>query len=239
MKIAIIGYGRMGKTIERLATDMGHEIVLKVNSKNAAQYDTKMLQSSGCDVAIEFSLPQLALANIKTSMAAGVPHVCGTTAWLSEWDAALASMKQHNGALLYASNFSVGVNIFFAINKKLAQLMNNQPQYRPSIHEIHHTGKVDAPSGTAITLAEGIIGELDRKSSWAAEPTEDEQLAVTSERTDPAPGTHHVTYDSDIDSIEIVHTAKSRDGFALGSILAAEYLIGKKGLHTMSQVLGM
>ena len=237
MNIAIVGYGRMGKTIERIAIERGHSIVLKVDRDNAAIYDTDMLQAAGCDVVIEFSLPSTALQNITTSMAAGIPHVSGTTAWLHDWPAALQSMKQHNGTLLYASNFSVGVNILFAINKKLATLMNAHDQYESSIHEVHHTGKLDAPSGTAITLAQGIIENMERKTDWSADSPTSRDIAVTSERVDPAPGTHHVMFESDIDSIELIHTAKSRDGFALGAILAAEYLMDKKGLHTMADVL--
>jgi len=216
MNIAIVGYGRMGKTIERLAIERGHSIVLKVDRDNAAIYDTDMLQAAGCDVVIEFSLPSTALQNIKTSMAAGIPHVSGTTAWLHDWPAAL---------------------LLFAINKKLATLMNAHDQYESSIHEVHHTGKLDAPSGTAITLAQGIIENMERKTDWSADSPTSRDIAVTSERVDPAPGTHHVMFESDIDSIELIHTAKSRDGFALGAILAAEYLMDKKGLHTMADVL--
>lgn len=238
MKIAIIGYGKMGKTIEKLAIERGHEIVLKISSGNLDEFNAENLKKSNSDVAIEFTNPHSAYQNITTCFEAGVKVVSGSTAWLDAWDQALASMNANNGSFIYASNFSVGVNIFFALNSHLAKLMNPLLDYDVRMAEIHHTAKLDAPSGTAVTLAEGIIDQLDRKSKWVkeTEPKEDE-IVIESIRQDPAPGTHSITYSSTIDDIEITHTAKSRNGFALGAILAAEYLKDKTGLHTMKDVL--
>lgn len=235
MKIAIVGYGRMGKTIEKIAVNRGHTIGLKIGIENVEDLNADNLKD--IDVAIEFTQPNSALNNLKTCFAANVPVVCGTTAWLDDWDKAIESMTTHNGTFLYASNFSVGVNIFFAINEQLAKYMNAQSDYNPSIHEIHHTGKLDAPSGTGITLGEGILKHLDRKSNWTKSDPSTNEILISSERVDPAPGTHHVKYTSAIDDIELIHTAKSRDGFALGAVLAAEYIQDKKGLFTMNDVL--
>lgn len=237
MKIAILGYGRMGKTIERIALSRGHEIVLKISSANQSELTANTLQRAGADLAIDFSLPSTACRNIITCFEASVPVVSGTTAWLQDWDKTIAAMEAHKGTFLYASNFSIGVNLFFALNKQLAKLMDPWQEYVPSIHEVHHTGKLDAPSGTAITLAEGLLSQLSTKKSWTKEIPMADEVQVTSDRIDPAPGTHHIRYTSPIDEIEIIHTAKSRDGFALGAVLAAEYLEGKTGLHTMAQVL--
>ena len=240
MKIAIVGYGKMGKTIEKLATARGHEIVMKISSKNLEEFTLEKLNSTSIDVAIEFTNPHSAFKNITTCFKAGIKVVSGSTAWLDQWDDALEIMEQNHGAFIYASNFSVGVNVFFAINEHLAQMMNPLLEYDVEMTEIHHTAKVDAPSGTAVTLAQGIIKNMDRKTSWVKEkePLEDE-LLIKSIRQDPAPGTHQITYTSSIDEIEITHTAKNRNGFALGAILAAEYLSDKKGLHTMKNVLGL
>lgn len=229
----------MGKTIEKLAQERGHNISLVIGSHNADSLSIESLLKSQVDVAIEFSTPETACSNIQLCMQAGIPVVCGTTAWLDQWEEAITAMKENNGAFLYASNFSVGVNIFFAINKTLAKYMNDQPDYIPSLHEVHHTGKVDAPSGTGITLAEGVLNNLDKYSAWTQEQPNDGEILLSSERVDPAPGTHHVKYENDIDHIEIIHTAKSRKGFALGAIIAAEYLTDKSGLHTMQDVLGL
>lgn len=237
MKIAIIGYGKMGKTIERLAEAKGHEIVLKINIDNIEEFTTENLKKA--DVAIEFSRPESAFENIKKCLEAGLPIVSGTTAWLDKLDKAKAICTENDGGFMYASNFSIGVNIFFEVNNYLAKMMNPQPQYEPSLHEIHHTQKLDAPSGTGITLAEGVLNHIDRKENWVNRKTEKPtELALTSERIDPAPGTHAITYSSAIDTIEIKHTAHSREGFASGAILAAEWMIGKKGYFTMRDLLG-
>ena len=237
MKIAIIGYGKMGKTIERLAVEKGHEIVLKVNAENLKEFTSDNLQKA--DVAIEFSYPESAFDNIVKCLESNLPVVSGTTAWLDKLDEAKSICAKQNGAFMYASNFSIGVNIFFEVNQYLAKMMNPQPQYEPSLHEIHHTQKLDAPSGTGITLAEGVLENIDRKNNWVNRTSENPvELALTSERIDPAPGTHSVAYTSDIDTIEIKHTAHSREGFASGAILAAEWIIGKKGFFTMRDLLG-
>ena len=240
MRIAIIGYGKMGKTIEKLAINRNHEIVLKISSQNRDELNTENLKRLNIDVAIEFTNPHSAFDNITTCFEAGVKVVSGSTAWLNRWDEALDKMNKFDGAFVYASNFSVGVNIFFALNAYLAQLMNPHGDYDVAMTEIHHTAKLDAPSGTAVTLAQGIIHNLDRKNKWVQDvgPSE-EDILITSVRQDPAPGTHSIRYSSDIDDIEITHTAKSRKGFALGAILAAEYLKDKKGLHGMKEVLGL
>jgi 4-hydroxy-tetrahydrodipicolinate reductase len=236
MKIALIGYGKMGKAIEEIAIKNGHEIVLKITSENTSDFNIENMQQA--DVAIEFTNPHSAVANLKKCFDANVPVVCGSTGWLSDWNDIKNYCELKNGTLLFASNFSVGVNIFFELNKKLAALMNNRPEYNISIEEIHHTQKKDAPSGTAITLAEGILKNNHNKEKWVlGEPENNADLSITSKRIDPAPGTHIINYDSSIDSIEIKHTAHSRVGFASGAVLAAEFLKGKKGIYTMKDVL--
>lgn len=236
MKIAIIGYGKMGKTIERLATADGHEIVLKITSKNTADFTLETIKKA--DVAIEFTRPESAFENITKCLNAGVPIVSGTTGWLDKLAEAKAICKSNNTAFLYASNFSIGVNIFFEVNRFLAKMMNTQSQYEPSLNEVHHTQKLDAPSGTGITLAEGVLSEIERKTNWVNRASEiSTELALTSERIDHVPGTHEIVYKSAIDTIEIKHTAHSREGFASGSILAASWLIGKKGVFTMQEML--
>ena len=237
MKIAIIGYGKMGKTIERLAEADGHEVILKVGVENLKDFTTENLQKA--DVAIEFSRPESAFENVVKCFEAGIPVVCGTTAWLEKLAEAKAKCVENEVAFLYASNFSIGLNIFFEVNKYLAKMMNTQPQYEPNMNEIHHTQKLDAPSGTGITLAEGILENITRKTHWVNQKaTTSEELTLTSERIDNVPGTHSISYDSPIDSIEITHTAHSREGFASGAILAAQWLIGKKGNFTMREMLG-
>ena len=242
MRIAIIGYGKMGKTIERLALKNGHEIVLKISSQNLSDLTPENLQRA--DAAIEFSRPERAFDNIATCLQAGVPVVVGTTAWLGRLEEAKKLCTETGGAFFYASNFSIGVNIFFAVNRYLAGLLNEQPQYDVRMEEIHHTQKLDHPSGTAITLAEGILKKLDRKSSWAASlnaPKSDitaSELPIVSKRIDPAPGTHIVTWASDIDTIEISHTAHSREGFAASALAAAEWIVGKTGFFEMKDMLG-
>jgi 4-hydroxy-tetrahydrodipicolinate reductase len=236
MRIAIIGYGKMGKMIHDMATQRGHEVVLKINIENLEDFNQENM--SGIDVAIEFTSPESAYDNVIKCLDFGVPVVSGSTGWNDKLEAAKAYALQKGGSFLHASNFSIGVNIFFEVNKLLAKLMAAQPDYDVTLKEIHHTQKLDAPSGTAVTLAEQVIANLPRKQSWVNhESFHPEKLAIISERIDPAPGTHHVKYTSEIDDIEIVHTAHNRKGFALGAVLAAEYIAGKKGVFTMQDVL--
>lgn len=238
LKIALIGYGKMGKAIEAIALQRGHEVLLKIDISTMDQFTKEHLQQ--CDVAIEFTSPHSAVKNISTCLQAGIPVVSGSTGWLSEWNQIKEACDTNNGSMVYASNFSVGVNIFFEINKKLARLMNPHPEYAVSLLEIHHTEKKDAPSGTAITLAEQVFENLDRKTNWVTEASADPAaVVILSERTDPAPGTHKVLYSSAIDDIEIIHTAHNRQGFATGAVLAAEFLQNKKGIFTMKDVLGL
>lgn len=237
MKIALLGYGKMGKTIEQLALEKGHQIVLKISSENKTSLTAANL--SKADVAIEFSRPETAFENIQLCLKTGVPVISGTTAWLEQYEDACAYCKQTNGAFLYASNFSIGVNIFFAINKQLALMMNDQTNYDIELEEIHHTQKLDAPSGTAITLAKDILAKIDRKEAWTKEIAETERdLPIRSKRIDKVPGTHSISYVSAIDSIEIKHTAFTRIGFAKGALTAAEWIVDKKGVFNMNDVLG-
>jgi 4-hydroxy-tetrahydrodipicolinate reductase len=235
MKIALIGYGKMGKTLEKIAQSRGHEVILRIDVDNRKDFD----KIHEADVAIEFTRPESAVLNLEKCIVAGVPVVCGTTGWLSEYDRISTLCQTKNSAFFYASNYSIGVNIFFEINRRLASMMDNYPMYDVAMEEIHHTQKLDAPSGTAITLAEGIFQNLSRKSNWTLD-TEGSasDLAITAKRIDPAPGTHIVRYDSPIDSIEITHTAHSREGFATGAVLAAEWIFGKKGVFSMKDLLG-
>ena len=238
LNIALIGYGKMGKAIEAIALQRGHTITLKITSATIAALTTASLQR--CDVAIEFTNPHSAAKNITACLRAGVPVASGSTGWLANWEQVKAECTKDNGAMVYASNFSVGVNIFFEINKKLAQLMAPHTGYDISMVEIHHTAKKDAPSGTAITLAEQILQNNSSKKQWVNNncPSVDD-LLITSERIDPAPGTHKIKYSSAIDDIEIIHTAHNREGFATGAVLAAEFLQGKKGIFSMKDVLGL
>lgn len=237
LKIAIIGYGKMGKTIEKLATAKGHTIVLKIDVTNLDEFTPANLQKA--DVAIEFTRPEYAFNNIVTCLEAGIPVVSGTTGWLEKLEAAKAVCTANNGAFFYGSNYSIGVNIFFEVNRYLASMMNNFSQYDIQMEEIHHTQKLDAPSGTGITLAEGILSQIQRKTHWVNRPAnESNELTLTSKRIDKTPGTHTVEYLSDIDTIEIKHTAHSRKGFASGAIMAAEWIQGKKGFFEMRQLLG-
>lgn len=237
LRIALVGYGKMGKAIEEIAGQKGHSIVLKIDKDNSSDLTPENLKQA--DVAIEFTGPESAFDNIKTCLAAGVPVVSGSTGWLQHWEEMNAYCKSCNGTLLYASNFSIGVNIFFELNKKLAGLMASHTEYDVSIDELHHTQKLDAPSGTAITLAEQVLHASASKKQWVKAPAVDAaDLSITSRREDPAPGTHHVKYSSAIDDIEIIHTAHNRKGFAGGAILAAEFVCGKKGIFTMKDVLG-
>jgi 4-hydroxy-tetrahydrodipicolinate reductase len=236
MKIALIGYGKMGHMIEEIAIQRGHEIVLTVNIDNTEDFTKENISRS--DVAIEFTGPDSAFENVKRCLAFGVPVVSGSTGWNQQLEEAKKICSGSNGSFLHASNFSIGVNIFFEVNKLLAKLMSSQPDYDVTMKEIHHTQKKDAPSGTAVTLAEQVIAALPRKTSWINEEGgSPEQLSILSERTDPAPGTHHVKYSSEVDDIEIIHTAHSRKGFALGAVLAAEHIWNKKGIFSMKDVL--
>jgi 4-hydroxy-tetrahydrodipicolinate reductase len=236
MKIALIGYGKMGKAIEEIALQKGHEIVLKISDQNLVDFTKKNLQQ--CDVAIEFTGPESAIANMRMCIDTDVPVVCGSTGWVAHEEDIKKYCIEKNGTLLYASNFSIGVNIFFEVNKKLAALMNQQKDYTVRVEEIHHTQKKDAPSGTAISIAQQIIAERDDKISWTDHaPVLDSEIEIISKRIDPAPGTHYVRYTSEIDDIEIIHTAHSRKGFATGALVAAEFLAGKKGIFSMKDVL--
>ena len=233
MKIALFGYGKMGKTIERLAIDRGHEIVAIIDK------DTLQEEINTADVAIDFSVPTEAFSNISRCFDAGIPIVCGTTGWMDEYDKALKMCEEKNGAFIYASNFSLGVNLFFELNVQLAKMISKFDSYSVSMEEIHHTEKLDAPSGTAITLADGII-KNSLKNKWVKDVTIDaDEIPIVSKRIDKVPGTHTIVYNSIVDEIEIKHTAKNRDGFALGAIIAAEWLQDKKGVHTMQDVLGI
>jgi 4-hydroxy-tetrahydrodipicolinate reductase len=236
MKIALIGYGKMGHMIEEIAVQRGHEVVLKINIDNTQDFNKENI--SGADVAIEFTGPDSAFENVKQCLEFGIPVVSGSTGWNDRIDEAKKTCKEKNGSFLHTSNFSIGVNIFFEVNKLLAKLMASQPDYEVTMKEIHHTQKLDAPSGTAVTLAEQALAHLDRKNKWVNEPsTNKEELSIISERIDPAPGTHMVKYSSTIDDIEIIHTAHSRKGFALGAVLAAEFIHDKKGIFNMKDVL--
>lgn len=238
MNIALIGYGKMGQAIEEIALRRGHTITCKISSRNLQDFNPRVLQWA--DVAIEFSTPESAYANISQCLEIGIPVISGTTGWLNRKEEIDTLCKTKNGTFLYASNFSIGVNIFFEINKKLAQLMNRYEIYDVGIKEIHHTAKLDKPSGTAITLAKDIIENVDRKKVWTITPPSENNsrnLYIASERIDPAPGTHIVTYTSEIDDIEITHTAHSRIGFAKGAVHAAEWIYDKKGVFEMKDVL--
>ncbi len=238
MKIALIGYGKMGKAIEEIAIAKGHQIILKIDLSNIDEFTKKNL--SQADVAIEFTSPHTAYENVKRCIEYGIPIVCGSTGWLDKWKEIETVCKQQNGTLLYASNFSIGVNLFFELNTYLAKLMSKYNDYNISLTEIHHTQKKDAPSGTAITLAEQVLGNNNIKKNWVNQPTSNTaELEITSKRIDPAPGTHTIKYSSTIDDIEITHTAHNRIGFASGAVLAAEFIHNKKGIFTMKDALGL
>jgi 4-hydroxy-tetrahydrodipicolinate reductase len=238
MKIALIGYGKMGKEIEKIALDRGHEIVLKIDITNPEDLNIENLKKA--DVAIEFTIPASATANYKLCFEAGIPVVSGTTGWLEKQAEVHQLCKDMNGTFFYSSNYSLGVNIFFALNKKLAELMANHPEYSVEMKEIHHTQKLDAPSGTAITLAEGIIENMPSKKSWVNHTTGlVDEIGIISEREGQVPGTHIINYDSEVDYIEITHCAKNRKGLAFGAVLAAEYSFGKKGILTMNDLLNI
>lgn len=238
MKIALIGYGKMGKEIEKIALDRGHEIVLKIDVTNPEDLTIANLQNA--DVAIEFTVPASATANYKLCFETGIPVVSGTTGWLEQLPQIKEMCKTLDGTFFYASNFSLGVNIFFALNKKLAELMSSRSEYTVEMKEIHHTQKLDAPSGTAITLAEGILENIPEKKAWVNHSTaKADELGIISEREGQVPGTHIINYDSEVDYIEITHCAKSRKGFAFGAVLAAEFSFGKKGILSMNDLLNL
>jgi 4-hydroxy-tetrahydrodipicolinate reductase len=238
MKIALIGYGKMGKAIETIALNKGHEIVLKIDIQNSQDFTEAALQKA--DVAIEFTGPHSAYENVKKCITWGIPVVSGSTGWLDQWIEIKDLCEVKNGTLIYSSNYSIGVNLFFELNKQLAQLMQPYNSYDVSMTEVHHTEKKDAPSGTAISLAEQILTHLDRKNKWVNGTSANaNELVIQSERMDPAPGTHMVKYSSEVDDIEIIHTAHTRVGFASGAVLAAEFAFEKKGIFTMKDVLGL
>jgi len=237
MNIALFGYGKMGRMIETVAENRGHNIVAKID------VDTGDIDFSKMDVAIDFSMPDAAFDNITGCLENGVPVISGTTGWLEKYDDAVALCDKKEGAFIYASNFSLGVNVFFELNKHLARMMSNLDQYKVSMIEIHHTQKLDAPSGTAITLAEGII-ENSAYQTWKLNDADEGdhhegEIPITSERIGDTPGTHSVDYESKVDNIEIKHTAHNREGFALGAVIAAEWIQGKTGVFTMKDVLNL
>ncbi len=232
MKIALLGYGKMGKVIERIALERGHEIVLKKTEENS--FDGLL----DADVAIDFSVPTAAVQNISECLHHNIPIVSGTTGWLERYDDMTSLCTSKNGAFIYGSNFSLGVNLFFELNAHLAKIMSRFNQYEVSMEEIHHTQKLDKPSGTAITLAQNIIKEKNL-SSWSIENPNENELFIDVKRIDSVPGTHSISYTSEVDTIEITHTAHNRDGFALGAVIASEWLINKKGIYTMKDVLGL
>ena len=233
MKIALLGYGKMGKVIEQIAIQRGHDIILKVD-ENSMSYDIAL-----ADIAIDFSVPDSAINNITNCLNKAVPVISGTTGWLNNYDKMVALCKEKNGAFIYASNFSLGVNIFFELNKSLAKMMKNLSQYDVSLEEIHHTQKLDAPSGTAITLAEGIIENSNYKNWKLSTNVEANIIPIEAKRIEKILGTHSINHNSKVDTINITHTAHNRDGFALGAVIAAEWLIGKTGVFTMNDVLNI
>ena len=232
MKIALLGYGKMGKTIEQMAKAKGHKIVYKNTAKDEEG------DFHRAEVAIEFSVPEAAVGNISRCFETGIPVISGTTGWLSDWDSIIKICEKRNGSFIYASNFSVGVNLFFNLNSHLAKLMAPWKEYNVSMEEIRHTEKKDAPSGTAISLAEDIIEEK-KLSGWELDSEHASKLSIHAIREGDVKGTHSIRYDSEIDSIQITHKAHSREGFALGALIAAEWLIGKKGIYTMKDVLNL
>ena len=236
MKIILLGYGKMGKEIEGIALKRGHEIIATVDINNADAFTSDELKKA--DVAIEFTAPHSAVANIKKCAEAGVPVVVGTTGWLKQLDEVKKIVTEKNAGLFYASNFSIGVNIFFELNKHLAKIMNNYQEYDVSLEEIHHIHKLDSPSGTGLSLAMQVLENIKRKKNWVNHaPANDAELPILSLREGEVPGTHIVNYDSEVDHIEIKHVAHNRRGFALGAVLAAEFMNEKKGIYGMSDLL--
>ena len=237
MNIALIGYGKMGREIEKIALERGHSISVKIDKDNLESFDDSTFKQS--DVAIEFTQPQFAVNNYKQCFKNNIPVVSGTTGWLGAFDEITQICQKEKQTFFYASNFSVGVNIFFEINKKLAKLINQSSGYNVEMEEIHHTQKLDAPSGTAISLAEQIIEELSSKEKWALDSNQNNELNIIAKRIADTPGTHTVKYSSEIDEITIEHKAKSRKGFALGAVLAAEFIQNKKGVFSMKDLLDL
>ncbi len=238
MHIGIIGYGKMGREIEKSALEKGHSVEFIIDENNTEDLNTNNLKK--IDVAIEFTSPVAAFENIRKCLEAKTPVVSGTTGWLAKYNEAVELCRKINGSFLYASNFSIGANILFHLNATLAKIMNSIEQYDVEINEIHHTAKVDSPSGTAITLANSIIKNMERKKEWKNEQTVNKQiLSILSERKDPVPGTHIIKYNSNADCIELKHKAKNRTGFAFGAIFAAEFIKNKKGVYRMEDVLGI
>lgn len=236
MKIALIGYGKMGKEIEKIALSRGHEIGLKIDISNQKDLTVENLQQ--CDVAIEFTIPDSAINNYNLCFEAGIPVVSGTTGWLDRKEEVYQKCSESNGTFFYGSNFSVGVNLFFELNKRLAELMAPRDEYDVEMTEVHHTQKLDAPSGTAISLADDILENLPGKNSWVNDQTPNEnEMNIKSIREGQVPGIHTVKYENEIDYIEITHSAKSRQGFAFGAVLAAEYCLDNKGILTMKDLL--
>lgn len=243
MNILLLGYGKMGKTIERTALERGHHIAGRINIDNIA--DLEQIQTADVDAVIEFSSPESAVSNLTYCFERGWPVVCGTTGWLNHRSEMETLCLDKKGAFFYASNYSIGVNLFFKLNKTLAQFMRNYPSYQVSMTEIHHTEKKDAPSGTAITLAEGVMEQLPNKQRWVVSEADklplaavgEEAIRIESVREGTVPGTHTVRYDSAVDRIEITHAAHSRKGFALGAVVAAEWLAGREGLFGMDDLL--
>ena len=236
MKILLLGYGKMGKTIEKIALERGHAIAFVVDKGDEHLFD--QISRQNVDVAIEFSQPDAAKENILKCLHKRIPVVSGTTGWLDQFEVVKDVCEQHDGTFFYASNFSLGVNIFFKINQFLAKIMNGFPDYKVSMEEIHHTEKKDAPSGTAITLAEGIMEQNEKIGKWVNQVTDDtRELGIVSQRIDKVPGTHTVQYTSLVDDIEIKHTAHSRQGFGLGAVLVAEWIVHKKGMLSMKDYL--
>lgn len=237
MKIALLGYGKMGKQIEEIALNRGHEFPIIIDVDNLHEKTAENLKKA--DVAIDFSTPDSAFENITLCFEADVPVVCGTTGWTDKKSEVEKMCREQNKTFFWSSNFSLGVNIFFVVNQYLSKIMNDYPGYDLTIEETHHTAKVDAPSGTAITLAEKILENISRKSNWKLDGTGADELPITAIRKDDVPGIHKVTYDSDVDYIELTHSAKSRKGFALGAVLAAEFIKDKTGIFNMNDVLGL
>ena len=233
MKIALFGYGKMGKVIEKIAKNRGHKIIYRID-ENSINYDLKKV-----DVAIDFSTPKAAFSNINMALENSIPIISGTTGWLDNYNKAIKLCNEKNGAFLYASNFSLGVNIFFEINRQLAKIMSNHPEYVIKMKEIHHIEKIDAPSGTAITLAESIIKETDYQKWSLNKDFKENEISIEAQRLSDKTGTHEVIYKSDIDEIKIKHAAVNREGFGLGAVIAAEWLIGKKGVFSMKDVLNI
>ncbi len=238
MRIALIGYGKMGKAIEEAALQRGHEIIIRIDQPNLHEFTKENLAKA--DAAIEFTSPHSAFENVKKCLEFDIPVICGSTGWTNRLDEIRKICADKNGSFTYSSNYSVGVNIFFEVNKKLAALMASHTAYEVILEETHHTQKKDAPSGTAITLAEQILKQVQRKKQWVNELSDrPEDLEIISQRIDPAPGTHSIKYSSVIDDIEIIHTAHNRQGFATGAVLAAEFIKDKKGFFTMKEVLNL